>query len=75
MINIQTKSEFIKFLEEELLNSPTWRNNDLKTFLEAMISYTEDIQGYYQNTGQETNSNEASWKLFADIIKGATIYE
>ena len=48
----------------------------MQDFLEALESYTQDIQGYYDNSGQlKENANEASWKRFADILKGARIYE
>lgn len=68
--------EFIELLREDLLKNPTtWENNDLADFLEAMARYAGDIQGYYDNTGQKINSNEASWKVFSDLFKGASIYE
>lgn len=40
-----------------------------------MSSYTEDIQGYYNNMNQNVNADKASWEVFADIFKGAKMYE
>jgi hypothetical protein len=40
-----------------------------------MARYSEDIQGYYDNTNQNIDANTPSWKLFADILLGAKIYE
>ena len=72
----QSFIEFIELLHEDLLKNPTtWENNKLDEFLEAMARYAKDIHGYYNNTGQKINSDEASWKVFSDILKGATIYE
>ena len=74
--NKQSFIEFIELLREDLLKNPgTWENNNLADFLEAMARYTQDIQGYYDNTSQKISSDEPSWKVFADIFKGASIYE
>ncbi|WP_024773023.1 DUF7660 family protein [Aquimarina macrocephali] len=79
MINIQSKREFISFLkgllEEHQKHPENWKNNTIEEFLEAMIRYSKDVQHYYNNTDQDINSDEAQWKVFADIIKGASIYE
>ena len=68
--------QFIELLREDLLKNPsTWENRDLKSFLEAIAGYTEDIQGYYDHMGQKIDVDTASWQLIADIFKGATLYE
>jgi len=67
---------FIDLLREDLVKNPeTWENKNLGDFLEALASYTQDIQGYYHNTGQKVNADQPSWQIFADIFKGASIYE
>ncbi len=68
--------EFIERLRRDFIENPdSWENKTLPDFLDAVGDYAEDIQGYYDNTQQNINANEASWKLFADILKGATMYE
>lgn len=68
--------EFLYLLRENLINNPeNWENKTLPEFLEALASYTEDIQGYYDNMKQNKNSDIAEWSIFADILKGAKIYE
>ncbi|HEY8560840.1 MAG TPA: hypothetical protein VIL74_10735 [Pyrinomonadaceae bacterium] len=57
------------------INSEEWGNITLEDFLEAMESYTEDIQGYYNNTNQNVDADQASWKVFADILMGSRIYD
>ncbi|WP_299190312.1 hypothetical protein [uncultured Aquimarina sp.] len=47
----------------------------MEDFLEAMIRYSDAVQQYYKNTNQDINADEAQWKVFADIIKGASMYE
>jgi len=72
----QSFIEFIDLLREDLVKKPkTWENKNLGDFLEALASYAQDIQGYYDNTGQNVNADQASWQIFADIFKGASIYE
>jgi len=73
------RQSFIKFLsllhDNYQLNKAEWENIDLDSFLEAMIRYSEDIRGYYDNTNQKVDADTPSWKVFADILLGAKIYE
>ena len=74
-----TRSEFVAFLEEFKSdfdqNPEQWENTKLSDFLGAMISYTEDIQGYYDNMKINVNADKPSWENFKNILKGASIYE
>ena len=79
-IKVDSRATFIDFLKcfrrDFAENKDNWENNNLAYFLEALESYAEDIDGYYQNLGEsEENADEATWKRFADILKGARIYE
>ena len=72
----RTFIEFIDLLRKDLLDNPeTWENKKLDDFLEAVRFYAEDIQGYYDNSKQNVNADEANWQTFANIFKGASIYE
>lgn len=46
-----------------------------KVFLEALGRYAEDIQGYYDNNKQSISADVPSWQTFANMLKGATLYE
>jgi hypothetical protein len=80
-INVVDRQSFIAFLDAlhsnfiSSANKDVWENPTLDRFLEAMTAYANDIQGYYNNTGQGINADIPSWKVFADILLGATIYE
>ncbi|WP_184541738.1 DUF7660 family protein [Mucilaginibacter sp. FT3.2] len=68
--------EFIERLRDDLNeNSNDWENKTLGDFLVALGAYAEDIQGYYDNTKQPVNADVPSWKVFADLLTGATMYE
>ena len=74
-----TRENFIEFVESlraDFLSDPgKWTNKTIDDYLEAIARYAQDIQGYYDNTGQTVNADNPDWKTFSDILKGATIYE
>lgn len=76
---VADRQSFIKFLDllrKDFLENPkSWKNRTLPEFLEALSAYTEDIQGYYNNMGLSINADKPEWSTFADVFKGATIYE
>lgn len=72
----QSFAVFLTLLRQNLLDYPEeWENKTLTDFLEALASYTEDIQGYYNNAQQNRNADIPDWDTFATIFKGAKIYE
>lgn len=72
----QSFIEFINLLRQDFIDNPeSWENKNLNDFLQALGSYAEDIQGYYDNNKIDTNADKANWQIFADILKGAAIYE
>ena len=74
-----TKKEFIQFIDnlktDFIENKEQWENKTIKDYLEAVSRYTEDIDGYYKNTNQEIDLEKVDWQIFADILKGSSIYE
>ncbi len=76
--DIKTKEDFVKFvavLVRELKTNPNnWENKTLGDYLEALQSWTEDIEGYYLNNNLPVPEN-VSWKIFADMLIAATMYE
>lgn len=78
-IEVNTRQDFVQFLEllhKDLQQNPEqWENRSLPDFLEALSRYTEDIEYYYKNTQQNINADKPSWRVFADIFRGARIYE
>jgi hypothetical protein len=76
VIDRQTFIKFLELLRQDFLDKPeNWRNKTVPDFLEALGSYTEDIQDYYDNMKLDTKADNADWSTFADIFKGAKIYE
>ena len=63
-----TRVDFISFVETLragfLANPDKWCNKNIDDYLDAIASYAQDIQGYYDNTGQAVNADNPDWKLF-----------
>lgn len=76
--SIKSKADFVEFVEslaEDLRSSPEeWENKTLLQFLEAIANWTEDMEGYYANNNLPTPEN-VNWKVMADILAAAKIYE
>lgn len=77
--SIQTKAEFVEFLKLLLSNYRTygnkWENDSLDRYLEAMSAWVDDSEGYYDNLGIGVDPNQPSWRVFADILLAARVYE
>ena len=76
--NIKNREDFIIFLEkllEDFRNEKNWENNNLESFIEGMLSWVEDADGYYKNINQMEVLSNPSWRLFADILIASTMYE
>jgi hypothetical protein len=75
----QSFVEFLTLFRDDLkLNSDKWENKTLDDFLEAMIRYADDIEGFYNNTrspGEQLNADIPTWGTFANILRGARVYE
>ena len=75
---VQTRDDLAAFVAELKAdfdaNRGNWTNVDLSSFLEAMAAWIQDMDGYYQNTGQK-QSELPPWRIFADILMAARMYE
>jgi hypothetical protein len=76
--NIKTKDDFISLVEllvQDLKKSPqSWTNKNLEDYLGAIANWTEDMEGFYLNNNLEI-PKDIPWKVFANILVAAMIYE
>lgn len=76
--NVKSKDDFIIFIStliQDLKNKPeTWENKNLENYLEAIESWTEDMEGYYINNNLPVPEN-VNWKVFSQILIAAKMYE
>lgn len=76
---VHTRSEFSQYVDY-LLNAmggdkEKSENVTVTSFLVALSAYSKDVDGYYKNMNIPIDPDKPSWRLFADLITGATIYE
>ncbi len=75
---INNKEDFVNFvvlLISNLNNNPNeWTNRTLPEYLESIASWTEDMEGYYKNNHIPIPEN-INWKVFANILIAAKMYE
>lgn len=68
-------ADFIEALRFDLLANPyNWENPNLERFLEAMVAWVRSMDNVYKNTGRKF-PDQPNWKMMADILYAAKIYE
>lgn len=76
---IRSQEDFQRFLwallEDHRTNGRDWENSDLGSYLEALAGFVDDLEGYLRNRGEDVKKKEASWRLFAEILLAARVYE
>ncbi|WP_394834945.1 hypothetical protein LVJ94_51445 [Pendulispora rubella] len=75
---IETRADLVAFIEalraDLKTNSKHWENLTLESFLGALASWTEDMDGYYRNQGREV-PQRPTWKTLGEMLAAARVYE
>jgi hypothetical protein len=76
--SVRTREDLVAFVEalaaDYGTNQSTWTNTDLASFLAAMLAWSEDMDGFYENAGEDLASLPP-WRVLADILMAARVYE
>ena len=73
---VKTKEDFKSLLENLLKqDAKDWENEMTSSYLEAMLAWLSDADGFYKNIGEDINLKEPTWQLFADMVQAALVYE
>ena len=79
---VSDKTSFIAFLgvliSDYQKNQDAWENQTLGAFLESMQGWLEDmdLNEYYERIESREVMNESvNWRVFADVLVAATLYE
>lgn len=76
MAHMKSKGDFFAIVNDLITTSDTdWKNKTAINFLEAMVAWIEDSEGYYKNQGIGMNTEKPSWQLFGDVIQAGNAYE
>jgi hypothetical protein len=75
---IRTRADLVAFVEalrRDLHVKPEgWENATLESFLGALASWIEDMDGYYQNKGLDIPQSP-TWKTLGEMLAAARVYE
>ena len=75
---IESREDLVAFMNslrsEYGLRPDWWENRDLKSYLEALAGWTEDMDGYFRNHGLEPPLTP-TWRVFGMMLIAATMYE
>jgi len=78
LFTVNSKDGLVKLIEtlaKDFKDNPDeWENKDLSSYLRAIASWIEDMDEYNENTNQPL-PNDTNWKVFADILMAAKVYE
>lgn len=76
--NVKTKEDFLRFLEmlvnDKKSNAEEWENKSVEEYLLSIQSWTEDMEGYYENNNLEVPQN-IDWNFISTIFYVGKIYE
>ena len=76
---IKSKDDFIKFmgfyLEDFHNNLDEWDNADLPSYLAGLNGFISNMKGYYQNRGMEVDLDNPSWRMLAEALLAACVFE
>lgn len=76
--SLNTREDFIEFVELLVLdlkkNPEEWENKSLVSYLDAVASWTQDMDGYFRNNNLPL-PKDINWKIFANILIAAKMYE
>ncbi len=66
---------FIRAVAADLDRNPAdWENDRFETYLDAMMSWTDDMPGYFSNQRLDIEAGP-EWRLFGMVLLAAKIYE
>lgn len=69
-------TDFVRLLFHNYRNHPNeWENGSLNLFLQGLVGFVENMEGYYQNLGAAVDLERPGWRVFADILLAARVYE
>ncbi len=69
---IKNKDDFLKFIRKYVITEDN--HVQLNEYLESVISWVEDMEGFYINTGQK-QPNSIDWSFIATLFYVGKIYE
>jgi hypothetical protein len=77
--SVRSHRDFIAFMESLLRSYRTrvapWPNDSLERFLDALAGFVRDMEGYYRNRQIEVDLDIPGWRVLAEALLAARVYE
>lgn len=70
--NIKSKEDFLKFMNTNVITHEN--DTHLNEYLESVVSWIEDMDGFYNNMGLNKPEN-IDWSFIATLFYVGRIYE
>jgi len=76
---VQSRADFEDFLRLLMVDlhrhGQKWANTSLAEYLGGFQGFTQDMDGYYKNRGEDVDLSQPSWRVLADLLLAARVYE
>jgi hypothetical protein len=76
---VSSRSDLIAFIEalnaDFVARRAEWANDRIDLFLGGLCGFTRDMGGYYENMGEVVDVETATWRMVAQMLLAATVYE
>lgn len=75
--SISSRQDLAAFIQSLISDyesdSESWENKNLVAYLDALAGWTEDMDGYFHNIGEEV-PEQPSWSLLGKMLLAAKYY-
>jgi hypothetical protein len=69
-------AEFIRALSRDILtNKVAWENPDLQRYLDALSTWTDEMDGYFRNVRGVPPPDQPTWRIVGYMLLAARTYE
>lgn len=77
--SISNRDDFVSFVELLSENSRRrkreWNNTKMESYLSGLAGFARDMDGYYQRIGVPMDVERPTWRMIADMLLAARVYE
>lgn len=76
--SVRNRDDFVAFvsilIKDYQEDKGHWSNSDVESYLVAMAAWSEDMDGFYRNSGEDVLTL-SPWRILADILAASRVYE
>ena len=74
---VRTRADFVAYVRNLAADAERyrdeWENQDVSRYLEALAAWTQDMDAYFKNRGEDVP--EPGWRMFASCLTAGKWYE